>query len=98
MVSSDCRCGAEGLDKIAERAQLDDKDVALSVWPRARYEARPECRQSIEINEFRELLESFEHGRMFLQLGGADTGEKTSDEAARRYDHRPVIAAAPRPD
>src|SRR5215831_5650591 len=96
MMLSDGRGGSKRLNKIAERAQLDDEDLALAGWPQARHELRPERRQSVEINEFRQFLKSFEYRRVLFQLDSVDAREQALDEPARRDNRWGVTTIEPR--
>ena len=75
LVLSDGRSRPKRLNKVPERAELDDENFApwRSRW--ARDQARPGCRQSIEIDKIREFLEGFEYGRVLLQVGCIDAGD-----------------------
>jgi len=84
----DGRCGAKRLDKVSERTQLDDEDLAPD-WRRRRHNpARPTRRQSIESDKAGELLKGLEHSGVLLQLDRTDAGQKAFDKLVRRRDRR----------
>jgi hypothetical protein len=61
------------LDKITERAQLDDEDLASMRRGWGIDVARARSCQRVQIDKPRELLEGFEYRCMSVQLDRAET-------------------------
>jgi len=88
MLPTDRRGGAKGLDKVPERTEFDDQDLAPGRRRRRWDPARPARRQSVEIDKFREILEGPENRSVFLKLGRAYAGQKTFDKPVRLHHGR----------
>jgi hypothetical protein len=89
MVTPDFRHRAERLDEIAERAELDDQDLAP--WRRVDLATRPQLGQGFEVDLSRQILKGLKNRRVHGEIGRADAGEEGVDEATSGgYGGRPL--------